>query len=313
MAAIEETGRLPNLLVIGVPKAGTGSLFSYLSQHPDICPADEKEVGFFNHFNPRRHTGPVPPLEDYRRHFAHWNGERYAFEATPTYSYGGRPVIDAIRETLDRPRIVLTLRNPVDRLWSAYTFQRELGNLTDFASFEDYLAACRRRRRDGTDLVPHDHMHGVYIGYYADYVPLWLDAFGDDIRVIFTEQLTQDPIGVVGGIFGWLGIDREVATSLDLAPRNRTNHPRRVCAAGAAYSVKRFAERHRRLPPLIREPVRKVYQRANSGRAPQSMSPEVRRGVEALYRESNERTAAALRTQGYRHLPSWLAAPAATD
>jgi hypothetical protein len=67
------------------------------------------------------------------------------------------------------------------------------------------------------------------------------------------------------------------------------------------------------LPPLIREPVRKVYQRANSGRAPQSMSPEVRREVEALYRESNERTAAALRTQGYQHLPSWLAAPCATD
>jgi len=313
MAAIEETGGLPNLLVIGVPKAGTGSLFAYLAQHPDICPADEKEVGYFNHFNPRRHTGPVPPLEDYRRHFAHWNGERYAFEATPTYSYGGRPVIDAIRETLDRPRIVLTLRNPVDRLWSAYTFQRELGNLAEFPSFEDYLAACRRRRRDGTDLVPRDHMHGLYIGYYGDYVPLWLDAFGADIRVIFTDQLTRDPVGVVGGIFGWLGIDPGKATSLDLAPRNRTNHPRSVKAARVAYSVKRAAERQGRLPPLIREPLRKGYQRFNSGRAPQSMSPDVRREVEALYRESNERTAAALRAHGCQHLPSWLAAPAATS
>ena len=311
MAAIEETGRLPNLLVIGVPKAGTGSLYAYLSQHPDICAADEKEIGYFNHFNSRRHTGPVPPLDDYRRHFAHWEGERYAFEATPTYSYGGRPVIDAIRETLGRPRIILILRDPVDRLWSAYTFQRELGNL-EFASFDDYLAACRRRRRDGTDLVPRDHMHGVYIGYYGDFVPLWLDAFGADIRVVFTEQLTQDPVGVVGGIFGWLGIDQDVATSLDLAPRNRTNHPRSVKAARVAYSVKRSAERHRRLPTLIREPLRKAYQRANAGRAPESMRPEVRRDVEALYRASNEQTAAALRAHGYQHLPSWLTAPAAT-
>ena len=93
------------------------------------------------------------------------------------------PVIEGVRETLGRPSIVLILRNPVDRLWSAYTFQRELGNVTGFSSFEDYLAACRRRRRDGTDLVPGDHLHGLYIGYYADYVPLWLDAFGDDIRV----------------------------------------------------------------------------------------------------------------------------------
>jgi Sulfotransferase domain len=309
MATIEELGTLPNLLVIGVPKAGTGSLFAYLSQHPDICPADEKEVGFFNHFNPHRHTGPAPPLEDYRRHFAHWKGERYAFEATPTYSYGGQPVIEAIQTILDRPRIVLTLRNPVDRLWSAYTFQRELGNLSDLASFEDYLAACRRRRRDGTDLVPRDHMHGVYIGYYGDYVPLWLDAFDDDIRVVFTEQLTKDPVGVVGGIFGWLGIDQDVAASLDLAPRNRTNHPRSVKAARLAYSVKRSAERHGRLPTVIREPLRKVYQRANSGRVAQSMSPEVRREVEALYRESNQRAATALRSRGYQDLPGWLADP----
>jgi Sulfotransferase domain len=313
MAEMDETGTLPNLLVIGVPKAGTGSLFAYLSQHPDICPADEKEVGFFNYYNPLRHTGPVPPLADYRRHFAHWNGERYAFEATPTYSYGGRPVIEAIQRTLDRPRIILTLRNPVDRLWSAYTFQRELGNLTDFPSFEDYLAACRRRRRDGSDLVPHDHLHGLYIGYYEDYVPLWLDAFGDDIRVIFTEELNHDPVAVVGGVFGWLDLDGDTARSLDLAPRNRTNHPRSVRAARAAYSVKRLAERHQRLPLRIREPLRKVYQRANSGRAPKSMSPELRREVEALYRESNERTAAALRSRGYQDLPSWLTASAAVD
>jgi DNA-binding GntR family transcriptional regulator len=66
------------------------------------------------------------------------------------------------------------------------------------------------------------------------------------------------------------------------------------------------------LPTVVREPIRKVYQRANSGRAPQSMSPEVRRQVEALYRESNERAAAALRAHGYQHLPDWLDAPATT-
>src|SRR5680860_1846194 len=64
------SGRLPNLLVAGVPKAGTGSLFAYLSQHPDICRADEKEVGYWNYYNPRRHSGAPPPLDDYRKHFA---------------------------------------------------------------------------------------------------------------------------------------------------------------------------------------------------------------------------------------------------
>lgn len=313
MVTTEETGRLPNLLVVGVPKAGTGSLFAYLSQHPDICPADEKEVGFYNYFNPRRHTGPVPSLDLYRRHFRHWRSERYGFEATPTYSYGGRPVIDAIRETLERPKILLILRNPVDRLWSAYTFQRELGNLTGFPSFEDYLAACLRRRRDGSDLVPRDHLHGLYIGYYADYVPLWLEAFGADIRILFTEQLNADPVATLGSVFAWLGVDEGVATTMDLAPRNRTNHPRSVRTARLAYSVKRSAERRGRLPASVREPLRKLYQRANSGSPPTGMGPQVRRQVEDLYRESNEQTAAALVAHGYDELPPWLRVTTSTD
>src|SRR5690349_19572695 len=258
---IGAAGRLPNLVVIGVPKSGTGSLFGWLSQHPDICPGDEKEIGYFNHFNPRRHTGPVPPLEEYARHFAHWTDERYAFEATPTYSYGGRPVIDAIRETLPGVRIVLTLRNPTDRLWSAYTFQRELGNLQ--MPFEEYLATCESRRRDGSDLVPRDHFHGLYIGYYADYVPLWLDAFGDDLRVLFADDLRSDAPAVMAGLFGWLGIDDTVVSGLDLAPRNRTNHPRSVRAARVAYAVKRSAERMGVLSPRLRATATRLYQRTN--------------------------------------------------
>lgn len=298
--------RLPNLLVVGVPKAGTSSLYAYLAQHPDICPADEKEVGYFNHFNPRRHTGPIPPLDTYRSHFSDWQDERYAFEATPTYSYGGRPVIEAVREVLGRPRIVLVLREPVSRLYSAYTFQRQLGHLSHLPTFEAYLAACRSRARDGSDLVPRDHLHGLYIGYYGDYVPLWLDAFGPDLRVLFTDDLHRDPVGVMAELFGWLGVDDQVADSTDLSPRNQTTHPRSLATAHAAYTLKRALERRGRLPEPVRRPLRRLYQRVNTGAPPARLGPELRGEVEALYRESNRVTAQALRAHGYADLPPWL-------
>lgn len=298
--------RLPNLVVIGVPKSGTGSLYGWLSQHPDICPADMKEVGYFNHFNPRRHQGPVPPVSDYLSHFRHWGEERYAFEATPTYSYGGRPVIDGIRDVLGSPRIVLSLRDPVQRIWSAYTFQRELGNLPQFRTFAEYLAACEQRRPDGSDLVPRDHLHGLYIGYYARYVPDWLDAFGDDLRVIFQDDLKRDPAEVVRGLCRWLDIDEASVDDMDLAPRNRTQHPRSIRAARLAYQLKRAAERRGRLPKPARERLKRVYQRANAGQAPEAMGETERRRVEELYQESNEATAKALRAHGYHDLPPWL-------
>jgi hypothetical protein len=118
---------LPNLLILGVPKAGTGSLFSYLRQHPDICPSTEKEVGFFSPL--LKPNGVLPNVESYREYFAHCSSERYRLEATPNYCLGHDRVLQAIKRTLRDPRIIITLRDPVDRLWSAYTFQRSLGHL----------------------------------------------------------------------------------------------------------------------------------------------------------------------------------------
>lgn len=299
------------VIVAGVPKAGTGSLYAFLGQHPDICRSDTKEVGYWNYYNPRRNTGPVPPLDAYLRFFSDWRDERYAVEATPNYSYGGRPVIEAIRSGLERPRIILVLRDPVRRLWSDYTFQRELGNLLQFPSFDDYLSACERRQRDGSDLVPRDGMHGLYIGYYGDYVPLWLDAFGPDIKVLFTEDLSRDPVAVMRGVFRWLGIDDDVAERLDLDPRNPTLHPRSTRLAHVAYSLKKSAERRDRLArwvtaPAVREPARKLYQSLNAGKPPPQMLPNTRLHVEQLYAESTARTREALRRHGYDQLPPWL-------
>jgi hypothetical protein len=306
-------GRLPNLLVAGVPKAGTGSLFAYLTQHPEICGADEKEVGYFNYYNPGRHTGPPPPLDVYRRHFADWAGERYAVEATPTYSYGGRPVIDAVRTHLDHPRVIVSLRDPVERLWSAYTFQRELGNTTRFRDFEEYLEACKRRKRDGSDLVPRDHLHGLYIGFYEQYVPLWLDAFGADLRVIFAEDLFQDPVGTVTELLRWLDLDARPSAGMDLAARNPTQHPRSTRLAKIAYGVKRRGDRMGLLGPAVRRPLSRAYARLNAGPSPGRMSPGTRREVEAIYRESNRATAAALVAHGYGGLPTWLTAGDSAD
>jgi hypothetical protein len=301
------SSRIADLVVVGVPKAGTGSLFAYLAQHPDICGSDLKETGYFNHYNPERHTGPVPPIEEYARHFSHWQGERYALEATPTYSYGGLPVIRALRSVLGEPKIVISLRNPTDRLWSAYTFQRSVGNNAGIDSFEEYLAIMERRHEEGVRPVPGNGLHGLTIGFYADYLGDWLDEFGDDMRVVFVEDLRRDPHAVVAGLFGWLGLDDGVVSDLDLEPRKVTRHPRSTRLAQAARTVKRRAERLGVLPPTARRRLRRVYSHVNAGgELTERFDPTLREHVDDLYRESNRVTAQMLTDRGYRDLPEWL-------
>ena len=307
------TGRVANLVIAGVPKAGTGSLFAYLAQHPDVCGSDEKETGYFNHYNPNRHTGPVPPIETYARHFAHCSGERYALEATPTYSYGGKPVIAAIRQVLGRPRIVITLRDPADRLWSAYTFQRSLGTLAGIDSFDQYLEVVERSRRDASELVPRDGLSGLYIGFYADYVLDWLDEFGSDLRIVFAEDLRRDARAVVTDLCSWLDIDTDVVSSFDLDSHNVTRHPRSTRLAQAANALRLRADRLGVVPRSLRRRVRKAYLRLNSGgRLSERFEPSQRRRVEEIYAESNRTVAQALRAHGYADLPTWLRAGPAT-
>lgn len=301
------SGRLANLLLAGVPKAGTTSLFGYLAQHPDICGSEPKEIGYFNHFSPlSKPKRPLPPIEEYKAHFAHCTGQRYALEGTPSYAYGGPAVVDAIRELLGSPKVIITLRNPTDRLWSAYTFQRSLGNITGIRSFEEYLDACEQRRRDGTDREETSRLQGLAIGFYAEYISAWLDAFGEDIRVVFAEEMAREPERVLSELFTWLGIDAGYVSRLDMGARNVTVHARNPKAASIVYKLKRAGDRLRILPPAVRSPLRRAYLRMNSGSVPERLDAATRRRVDAIYAASSRATAEALAAHGYRELPAWL-------
>jgi hypothetical protein len=298
--------RVANMVIVGVPKAGTSSLFDYLAQHPDVCGSDEKETGYFNFYSPWRKQGPPPPIEEYARHFAHSTGERYALEATPTYCYGGPEVISAIRTVLGKPKIILILRDPADRLWSAYTFQRQVGNNPRFPDFAHYVDTLEQHRREGVAMVPGNGLHGLEIGFYADYTGGWLDEFGDDMRVVFLEDLRRDPRTVVTSLCAWLGIDTEVVATLDYAARNVTRHPRSTRLAHAARTLKRQSERLNLLPTSAYKRMRSGYYRLNSGEITERFDPALRRRVEEIYRESNQATAQLLAAHGYEELPTWL-------
>jgi hypothetical protein len=298
--------RIANLVIAGVPKAGTGSLFAYLAQHPDVCGSVPKETGYFNYYSPWRKQGPPPPVEEYAEHFARCTDERYLLEATPTYSYGGPELIQALRDVLGKPRVIITLREPADRLWSAYTFQHSVGNNAGIGSFEEYLDTVEQRRKDGVPLVPNDGMHGLHIGFYADYLGDWLDEFGDDLRVVFLEDTRRDPRAVVRRLYEWLDLDPAVADDIDVEPRKVTRPPRSKRLANVARSLKRGGEQMNLLPTAVQKRLRPVYARLNAGELTERFDPALRSRVREIYRESNKRTADLLVEHGYRDLPQWL-------
>lgn len=295
--------RLPNLLIAGVPKAGTTSLYSYLSQHPQVCPSLVKEVNYFTAL--RYDDASLAPIAEYRKQFSNWSGEAYLMEASPGYAIGGDPVIAGIKRVLGQPRVIIILRDPTQRMWSAYTFQVARGQMKGVSSFEEFVTACEQNRLKGADRVPGNLFAALSMGYYANYMREWLTAFEDDLRVVFAEQLSATPQMVIEDVCRWLEIDVEPVGSFDFRPRNRTLKARSAMLGRTSYIVKRATKPIRRTP-VARSVLLKAYEKMNRGEFHEKFRPETRRRLEHMYRQSNVELAEQLSKLGYRQLPAWL-------
>lgn len=109
--------RQPDFIICGLPKCGTTSLYHYLTAHPQILTAVEKEICFFSHYFERG-------LDWYLAHFPAIQDNNYLTgEATPLYLAFVHP--KKIFQLLPKVKLIVLLRNPVDRTISSfYQFQR---------------------------------------------------------------------------------------------------------------------------------------------------------------------------------------------
>ncbi len=292
---------MPNFLIIGAQKAGTTSLYYYLKQHPQIYMSPVKEAHFFDQDEGeeadfrgpgRSPTAPITSIDDYRALFRGVTSERAVGEATPSYIYipeaPGR-----IRRRLPDAKLVAVLRNPADRAYSAFLHTVRSGRepLTDFARA---LGEEEARIRDNW----HPLFHYRQRGFYHDQLGRYFDAFGRDrVGVYLYEDLRADPLGVLGGIFRFLGVDETFVpdTSVEYnasgVPRNR--------------AVRSLVRRTNALTPALKPFLPfGLRQRIKGGifAKPPPLAPEVREKLIEAYRPD------ILRLQGLigRDLSLWL-------
>lgn len=302
--AAEPDRRLPNLVLAGVTKAGTTSLFAYLRQHDEIFVPVQKEL---NHFSPAIHGRPLPDLASYARHFRLADQERWRLDASPFYFLGGAAVAEQVQVTLDRPRVLVILRDPVERLWSSYTYKVSKGVVGTGESFAAFFERCVRHLRAATDLRPENSgVLTLRTGRYVEFLPGWMDTFGDDLRVVFAEDLARDPARVMAGIFGWLGVDEVVASNFDYDRRNVTRRSRSVrlrrLAVQGNVALKPILDRN----PWLRRPLERGYLRLNTVGEQRRLTGEDRGRVQEFYAESVAALDRFLLTRGYAETPQWV-------
>lgn len=293
--------RLPNLIIAGVSKGGTTALAGYLGQHHDVCLARSQEV-----FYALARNATASELQPHLHGFRLCRAERYLCEHGATYYFGGPTVIGAIQRWQPQARIVMTIRDPVERLWSAYNYTRGSFRLPREMSFEDYVTESERQHGAGIDTFPDPVWREMAIGFYDQTIVPWLDTFGDRIRILFFEQWTRSPASALMDLCRWLEIDADPVTRFDYSTRNRTVLHRNRAVKDVAYALNRRVTYLLTRTPRLKERLRRTYYSINSDRVSDPMRPETRRRVLEIYRSSNARLARALGARGYEDVPPWL-------
>ncbi len=209
---------LPNFLVVGAQRSGTTSLFLYLLAHPIVFgPRRAKGVHYFD-------THYRQSVDWYRSYFPRRSTlERLAAETGMTPAVGeGAPyylfhptIPDRIFELMPDCRILIVLREPLDRAVSHHAHEvrrgfESLGLVEALEAETERLAGEEERLIAEPAYVSRPHIHHAYIGrgQYADQVERYLDRFGSDqVLVLDSAALKEDPAGTVGRATDFLGID----------------------------------------------------------------------------------------------------------
>lgn len=114
------THQTPDFLIVGAQKAGTTSLYNCLKQHPAVLPARKKEIHYFSQFYRK-------DLSWYLAHFPVRENHQLSGEASPFYLFHPQSA-RRIAETYPAIKIIIILRDPVERAISHYDQQYRRGH-----------------------------------------------------------------------------------------------------------------------------------------------------------------------------------------
>lgn len=294
--------KLPNLIIAGVHKAGTTSLYSYLAKHPQICPSFKKEINFFVAL--MKHQ-MLPAMEEYGSYFSHCENELYRMEASPSYFYGKDRVAEAIKKEIHGVKIIVILRDPTDRLVSTFSRAVAESRLPEDTDFHDYLTISEKKlNSDGRDL----YSRGVREGIYIDFIRPWQRIFDNDLKVVFFDDLKNNAFDLTADICKWLGLDTACFESKDFTVENKTLHYRHRSLHRYVTDIYMKSEAFWRKHHRLKQRLRNVYNmfNADADRKLQTIDEAAISRLRAKYAPHNKELKLFLESNNYKSLPGWL-------
>ena len=233
-----------DFIVPGAQKSGTTALHHFLQKHPQIALPDRQEMHFFDDeavFSSR----PVD-YELLHSHFQPVGPRQVAGEITPAYLYW-EPSMRRIREYNPHIRLVVLLRNPIDRAFAHWNMQRFKNRET-----LEFLDAVKEEPRRIAPSLSVESRRFSYVdrGFYSAQLERAFELFPrDQIKIVRFEDFRDRKQETLDMIFDFLGVKR-VRAGRD-KDRNVVPYERAVTPEERKYLVEVFSAEIAKLERML--------------------------------------------------------------
>ncbi|MGF1541125.1 MAG: tetratricopeptide repeat protein [Pleurocapsa sp.] len=217
--------KVPNFLIMGFAKCGTTSLYDYTIQHPQIVEAARKEIRFFDQERLFR-LG----IDWYKSNFpAIQNETSYITgEATPVYIINST-AIKRIRDFCPNIKLILILRNPIERAFSQHYFRIRKGE--KYSNLEESILKGIAKIEEINKVSDLRYEIDIYNGYipnaallspglYIYFIEKLMEFFPrQQLLVLHSEELSNKPDKAMNKLFDFLDVPNYQITKF---PRKNT-------------------------------------------------------------------------------------------
>ncbi|GAB4280991.1 MAG: hypothetical protein Kow0068_05430 [Marinilabiliales bacterium] len=213
---------LPNFIVIGASRCGTQWIHDNLALHPEIyLPTERQELHFFSKYY-------YEGIDYYHHFFDGVKNEKAIGEVTPDYIFSEHAAV-RIKKHIPNVKLIVSLRNPTDRLYSMYWILKGKYKENKTLTFEQKL-------EKNPELIKQ--------GFYVDYLKIYFELFGKDkILVLKYDQIKSDPEGFLRKIYKFLDIDENFVSQYQNIKINRATFRKHVGKSYFLYFMWRVFKR----------------------------------------------------------------------
>lgn len=235
--------KFPAFFVVGAAKSGTTALWNYFQQHPDIFVTNDiriKELGYFSN------QYGITNENQYQKYFSGATESQIIGEVTHVYLTSEESA-NWIKKEIPQAKIIIILRNPIDRAYSLYNWMIMEGYESS-ASFKNSLSLEKERRQNSSGLLHSFNQNYYYFksGLYYKQVKRYIDVFGrNNVLILAYEEFNKDQLFYMNSIFTFLGV-----STLKVLKNQRVNKSKSIISIKIQYLFRRLLNKYYNRPRI---------------------------------------------------------------